>query len=912
MKKNYFVGLTAWLFLLLISPIASWAQAQNWYFGDHAGVRFTSSGPSAVTNSSMLTYEGCTSLSDASGQLLAYSNGESIWDSQHHAMPNGSTGLGGNNSTSQGALLLPMPGSSTKAYLFCLDAIENNLVGGLRYSIVDFSLRGGLGDVTATKGVILPTPTIGGKVTEKLTAVRHANGRDYWIVVHGWQSNAFYSFLFSPTGISTTPVTSNVGEIHQGGASFFGAGNAVGCMKASPDGRHLALAQRDSQCELYDFDNATGSVSNYLRLASHDYTYGVEFSPDNSKVYTTYSLDGEITQYNLLAGSPAAIVNSATLITSAERLGNLVLGPDNKIYVVSYGNSYLNAIQNPNATGAACNYQKQVVTLAGKQGLNGLPNFANTYAAAPVYTVYFTSSGGCASSTVSFAGAVQPAVSGAVATWNFGDPASGGANVAAGLTPTHTYATVGTYQVTLTVTLPGVATPLTVTQAVVVAPVPQVSLGNDVVVCASQFQLSVGAQPAGSTYRWQDGSTSATYLARASGRYSVTVTSAAGCTSSSAVNVTLNAVPAVRLPADTIACASSVLLRPSVQPAGSTYRWQDGSTSATYLARASGRYSVTVTSAAGCTSTAAVNVTLSTVPTLRLPIDTVACGTSVLLRPSAQPAGSTYRWQDGSTSATYLARASGRYSVTVTSLAGCATTAGVNVTLNAVPTPRLPADTTVCASSVLLRPGAQPAGSTYRWQDGSTSATYLAQASGIYSVVVTTSQGCTATATTQVRLGTAPSVSLGADTVVCPNTVWVIRTNPQPAGTLYRWQDGSTNATYLAHGPGQYSVEVRATATSCPANATRVASATDCPIVIPNIITPNGDRQNESFTLKGLIPAEWHLVIFDRWGRQVYDRAHYDNGWNATGQASGMYYYLLSNEATGEHYRGWVEVMRGS
>jgi gliding motility-associated-like protein len=499
-----------------------------------------------------------------------------------------------------------------------------------------------------------------------------------------------------------------------------------------------------------------------------------------------------------------------------------------------------------------------------------------------------------------------------VATWNFGDPASGGSNTATGLTPTHTYATAGTYQVTLTVVLPGIATPLTVTQAVVVAPLPQINLGNDVVVCGTQYQLSAGVQPAGSTYRWQDGSTNSTYLAQASGRYSVTVTSVAGCTSTAAVNVTLNPVPTVRLPTDTVACSASVLLRPRVQPAGSTYRWQDGSTNATYLAQASGQYSVTVTSAAGCTSTAVVNVTLGIVPTLRLPADTAVCGTSVLLRPGAQPVGSTYRWQDGSTSATYLARANGRYSVTVTSVAGCTSTAAVNVVLNAVPSPRLPADTLACANSVLLRPGAQPAGSTYRWQDGSTSATYLAQTSGSYTVVVTTPQGCTGTATSLVRLGAAPSVSLGADTTVCPNAVWVVRTNPQPAGTLYRWQDGSTGATYLAHGPGQYSVEVRATAAGCPVRATRTASPASCPIVIPNIITPNGDHENESFTLKGLVPAEWRLVIFDRWGRQVYEKARYDNGWDATGQASGVYYYMLSNEATGERYRGWVEVQRGS
>jgi gliding motility-associated-like protein len=770
MKKNYLNKFVLWVQLVFfIVPIAGFAQTQNWYFGDHAAIKFTNTGPVAVTNSGMLTYEGCTSLSDANGQLLAYSNGEAIWDSQHQIMPNGSSGLGGNNSTSQGALLLPMPGKPTTVYLFCLDAIENNLVGGLRYSIVDFSLRSGLGDVTATKGTVLPTPIIGGKVTEKLTAVRHANGRDYWIVVHGWQSNAFYSFLLSPTGISSVPVISNVGAIHQGGSSFFGAGNAVGCMKASPDGRHIALAQRDSQCELYDFNNATGGVSNYLLLANHDYTYGVEFSPDNSKLYTTYSLDGQITQYNLLAGSPAAIINSATVITSAERLGNLLLGPDNKIYVVSYGNSFLHAIQNPNATGAACNYKRQAVTLAGKLGLNGLPNFANIYTAIS-YSASFTGNAGCVGTDITFAGTVQPAISGAIATWNFGDPASGASNVATGLTPSHAYATAGTYRVTLTVALPSIPTPLIVTQAVEVAPVPQINLGNDVMACATQFQLSAGAQPAGSTYRWQDGSTAATYLAHASGRYSVTVTSAAGCSSTAAVNVVLNAVPLARLPADTL----------------------------------------------------------------------------------------------------------------------------------------------VCSSSVLLRPGVQPTGSTYRWQDGSTSATYLAQTSGSYTVLVTTPQGCTGTATSQVRIGTMPSVNLGADTTVCPNAVWVVRTNPQPAGTLYRWQDGSTGASYLAHGPGQYSVEVRATAASCPVRATRLAIPANCPIIIPNVITPNGDSQNDFFTLKGLTPSEWHLSMFDRWGKQVYEQAHYDNGWNAAGQAGGIYYYMLSNETTGERYRGWVEVVRGS
>lgn len=699
-KWQVILGILLWG---LIGSRPSWAQleGQNWYMGNQAGVSFASGFPVALTNGQMTSYEGCATLSSPNGQLIAYTNGENVWDRSHQVMPNGSSGLGGHNSTSQTALLLPAPNNQQLVYLFCIDAIDNNLVGGLRYSLIDLNAHGGLGDVTTTKGIVLPTPTVGGKVTEKLTAVRHANGRDYWIVVHGWQSNAFYSFLLSPSGISTVPVVSNIGSVHQGGGSFFNAGNAIGCMKASPDGRHLALAQRDNLSELFDFNNATGGVSNYVSLGAWSYNYGVEFSPDNSRLYISLVLDGQLMQFNLLAGSPAAIRASAQLVGTGARSGTLQLGPNNKLYIATYNNLYMDVVNNPNALGTACGYQANAVSLGGKLGQNGLPNMPNAFGVNDIVsaTATFTSTATCAGSPVAFVGTTTPFLSGAVATWNFGDPASGSANTATGLAPTHSYAAAGTYQVTLTVTHPSLATPAISTQSVTVYP---------------------------------------------------------------------------------------------------------------------------------------------------------------------------------------------------------------------LPTPRLPADTTVCTASALLRLGPQPAGSTYRWQDGSTGTTFLASASGTYSVQVTTPQGCVATATSRVQLGTAPVVRLAADTLVCPTAVWTLRLNPQPAGTSYRWQDGSTGATYVARGPGQYAVEVRAPVTGCATTATLRAGTANCPIVIPNVITPNGDPQNEFFTLKGLQPSDWHISIFDRWGRQVYDRAQYDNSWNAAGQSAGLYYYRLHNAATGERHQGWVEVVRGS
>ncbi|MCB2407725.1 T9SS type A sorting domain-containing protein [Hymenobacter lucidus] len=376
-----------WLFCALFPIFQAQAQreANNWYFGNQAGVSFATGSPVAVTNGAMTSYEGSASISNAAGQLLLYSNSEQVWDANHQVMPNGSN-LGGQNSATQGALILRAPGSTSLYYVFTVDAIDNNLVGGLRYSIIDMTLRGGLGDVTATKSVRLPTPTLAGKVTEKLTAALHSNGSDYWIVVHGWQSNSFYSFLLSSSGISTTPVVSAVGPVHQGGGSFFGAANAVGYMRISPNGSKLALALRDSQFELYDFNKATGSVSNYIGLlGTSTFYYGVEFSPDNSRLYTSMYADGAtsstIYQYNLLAGSGAAIQNSRQTVGFVNGLAAaLQNGPDGKIYVSALNKAYLSSIAQPNALGSACNFREGTVALGAKLSQNGLPNFPNAFA----------------------------------------------------------------------------------------------------------------------------------------------------------------------------------------------------------------------------------------------------------------------------------------------------------------------------------------------------------------------------------------------------------------------------------------------------------------------------------------------------------------------------------------------------
>ncbi|MBK8472359.1 MAG: PKD domain-containing protein [Sphingobacteriales bacterium] len=348
-----------------------------WCFGGYAGLDFNNEPPSILIGSSMASYESCASIADSNGNLLFYSDGISVWDSNHDQMPNG-FGLMGHSSTTQGSLIIKQPNSENIFYIFTLDDLTTGLVNGLRYTMIDMNLNGGLGDVIAgTKNTFLHHPC-----TEKLTAVRHCNNIDIWVVAHEWESNAFLAYLLTSSGLTTTPVVSNVGTIHIGGGGFmYDNWNAEGYLTASPDGNRLALAiTKMDRFEVFDFDNTTGMVTNPIVLQSPDYyySYGVAFSPDATKLYATSLWNRTLYQFDLSAGTATDIVNSATLIATAnaQYIGALQLAPDGKIYLSKYNENFLAAIGNPNALGTACNYAENAVSLGTAYAQFGLPNFA--------------------------------------------------------------------------------------------------------------------------------------------------------------------------------------------------------------------------------------------------------------------------------------------------------------------------------------------------------------------------------------------------------------------------------------------------------------------------------------------------------------------------------------------------------
>ncbi len=371
MTKNYLV----FLIFLCISAInfAQQRYAEQWYFGNKAGLDFSNGSPVALTSSQMAAGEGSASVSDpATGALLFYTDGINVWNAANTVMPNGSGLMGGISST-QAALIVPKPQDSNQYYIFTTDQIGGSL--GLRFSVVNMLLDGGNGNVVA-KNVLLKTP-----VTEKITAVKQPGTANYWLLTHGWNSDAFYAYKITPTGIDSA-IVSHTGIVHSDAMIQ----NSYGQMKFNTCGDRLALAAGYlDKVELFDFDVSTGIVSNPQTISYSDHVYGIEFSPNSDLLYvSTYEANGTLLQYDLTLPTISAMISAVQIISTTPDIYPLQRGPDGKIYVVKSFSQYVGVIQSPDNVGnLACNYIDNAIDLDPSfMGLNsgiGLPNLVSSF-----------------------------------------------------------------------------------------------------------------------------------------------------------------------------------------------------------------------------------------------------------------------------------------------------------------------------------------------------------------------------------------------------------------------------------------------------------------------------------------------------------------------------------------------------
>lgn len=711
-RHNYIYIIVINLVILLHFSGLAQGEWNNWCFGFQANINFNGGPPAnSPTLSAINSLEGCASISDAAGILLFYTNGSNVWAANHTLMPNG-VGLLGNALASQSCIIVPAPGSTSLFYIFTVpDYVINT--NGARYTIVDMSQNGGLGVVTATKNVLIQTPTC-----ESITAVKHANATDFWIIVKEFNANNILTYQLTPAGLSNTPIVSN----------FPTTSIQYGYFRANAQGTKVALANYGSipGTVVYDFDNSTGQLTNGMNLPFGG--YGVEFSPNGQLLYTSLY---EIHQLNLSLSNVAAITAAAVQIATNDYFLNAIqLGPDNKIYVCRKDSNFIGRINFPNIFGPGCSYTPNFLTLgSGAFCRSGFPNFVHY--TINNYQIQFADT--CAGDSTHFT-LLNPSNLDSV-KWNFNDPASGSANFSNLISPAHFYANVGTYNITLTIYRNGGSQVL---QAVVhILPVPILTLGNDTIMCFGDTIPFTVNSPF-FEYEWSTGSIDSIELATATGNYWMQANSGCGNNRDS-VYIEVIQPPLVNLGKDTVLCKNDTLQLDVTWP-NASYLWQNGANVPTFEVATAGTYSVEVENSCGLDADT-ILFTSDSIPNVDLDSIIYECeGVSVTLSGSQNHGNNL--WNTGVTSTSIVVNQSGTYWVRASNFCGSATDTAT-VVFQPTPAVKLGNDTTICYGDDILVELDSTQNFSFIWSTGDTASSVIVQSPQLLQVTVTTSAGCT-------------------------------------------------------------------------------------------------------------------------------------------------------------------------
>lgn len=370
--------------LLILTSLSIYSQkeANFWYFGENAGIDFTSGSPVALTNGSLSTFEGSATISDANGNLLFYTDGSTVYDKNGDPMVNG-TGLLGDPSSAQSAIIVPKPLDPTIYYIFTVGREAGGGTGdgnGVQYSEVSIP-SGSLGEVTVKNTPLINT------AFEKITSIKGEDCNTFWVITA--DTNRFYAYKIDKDGVNTTAIQSPY--------TTTGLGTLRGYLKISPDGKTLVNASNFAGSFIFDFNTQNGTATNERTLNVTGSGYGVEFSRNSKKLYITTGVHGQgpnpptgtanIFQYSLDANNDNTIDNITDINNSRQEVyststghrGALQLGPNGKIYYAKSGQTSLGVINSPEKDATNVDFDINGVDLSGRVCREGLPPFIQSF-----------------------------------------------------------------------------------------------------------------------------------------------------------------------------------------------------------------------------------------------------------------------------------------------------------------------------------------------------------------------------------------------------------------------------------------------------------------------------------------------------------------------------------------------------
>ncbi|MEM6395935.1 MAG: gliding motility-associated C-terminal domain-containing protein [Bacteroidota bacterium] len=308
-------------------------EATNWHFGDSIVVSFATGEPVRLLPTSMITEEGCASISDASGDLLFYTNGGgripdssggqnpgTIWNRNNEIMYDMMGVEGGGFSSEQSSIIFSDPSNASNYYLFTMEENEFDFGGnpdsqpqgrGLSYFIIDMSLNGGLGGVSlADQRVFVPS-------FEGLAATPNSDDSGFWVFAYGENEGDIVVVNVDAAGVGL-PNVQNLG-IPLGGT-----------IKVSPDGQIVAIGN-----DLFEFDNNTGVFGSVVISFLENSTVTHSFTPDSRYYFSSFSnstLGRRIVRYDLEAADIAGSRLDIAILPSQLSTQQMQIAPNGNLY----------------------------------------------------------------------------------------------------------------------------------------------------------------------------------------------------------------------------------------------------------------------------------------------------------------------------------------------------------------------------------------------------------------------------------------------------------------------------------------------------------------------------------------------------------------------------------------------------
>ena len=377
------------------------AQNKNaqWVFGDSAGIDFLNMSNPTPFHSGMDGRGSCVAISDSNGNLRFYAYSQvsllltKVFNNNNVHMLNSAQMQGAGSYNEM--VIITIPKSQNEYYLFYTGA--RSFIDTVYFATIDMTLDNGLGDVTI-KNSVLGAYRSG----DCLTAVKHGNGRDWWVVsklsdINGTQHNRFFVYL----------VTSD--SIYPPLIQDFNDATDADFQKViwHPSGNKFMLINVGGYMAEFDFNRCSGIITLIRTIYSQQtsnynrFFWEGAYSPNGNVFYTClarypgFTNTGYLIQYDLLATN---IPSSADTLDSFQPPigdGAVRLAPDSKIYFThsyqsltaqnypypdsmrNYINENLSVINSPDSLGSSCDYQLFNFYLGGKRTYWGLPNNPN-------------------------------------------------------------------------------------------------------------------------------------------------------------------------------------------------------------------------------------------------------------------------------------------------------------------------------------------------------------------------------------------------------------------------------------------------------------------------------------------------------------------------------------------------------